>query len=215
LTILIPPTAPHSIRGWQSRPNSGQRAEWARSHPKEPNKTEVASRSGNCFHDGFSPGSFSYHEDGCYILHRNASSLSTDYADSFSRRWHFQSHATETQCVFCDVGGALCWCDSEQIRERIPPPRRRESRRSMRRAAGSQRTQNIHILVSLMKVFSFIYCSGTQRVSPWCSVAARDVRTTSPVPSSTLSVQDVTRSHILRQPPRSHQESGKAIGACM
>jgi hypothetical protein len=36
LTILIPPTAPHSpsiIRGWCNRPISGRRAKWTQSHP--------------------------------------------------------------------------------------------------------------------------------------------------------------------------------------
>jgi hypothetical protein len=36
LTILIPPTAPHSsdiVRGWYNRPISGRRTEWTQSHP--------------------------------------------------------------------------------------------------------------------------------------------------------------------------------------
>jgi hypothetical protein len=35
LSILIPPTAPHSsiIRGWYNRPNSGRRTKWTQSHP--------------------------------------------------------------------------------------------------------------------------------------------------------------------------------------
>jgi hypothetical protein len=37
LSILIPPTAPHSSsinRGWYNRPNSGRRTKWAQSHSK-------------------------------------------------------------------------------------------------------------------------------------------------------------------------------------
>jgi hypothetical protein len=36
LTILIPPTAPHSssiIRGWYNRPISGRRTKWTQSQP--------------------------------------------------------------------------------------------------------------------------------------------------------------------------------------
>jgi hypothetical protein len=40
LTIIIPPTTPHSssiIRGWYNRPNSGRRTKWTQSYPTPTN----------------------------------------------------------------------------------------------------------------------------------------------------------------------------------
>jgi hypothetical protein len=40
LSMLIPPTAPHSSSitwGWYNRPNSGRRTKWTQSHPTQRN----------------------------------------------------------------------------------------------------------------------------------------------------------------------------------